>query len=391
MRQAFAFLKKKIKSQSGLLGRLLNVNLLSKEQTAKLLASTAQELLHCAGEEVVLPAVRSLAADGKQLFPEHTIATGAACAWQYANSAGAATQLRNGSIRLGRKVLDIGLGNSVVLTDLLKQARYSRRAGRQVGLLVAPWTYYWGGYFDLMLFAMVNVSRSKAALSATDFAQATVAFPLTGATFERDILALLGVKLENIVDSRTTKVVFERCVVANVDSWFYPNRHDILAFKQQIEAALHLPASPPSRRLYMQRAGRRKVLNENALRKLLAKYDIEFIEDVPRPFAEQVQLYRDAAFVMGPHGASFANILWCQPGAQLLELFAPAYVPPYFRYLATVLELGYLAYCPEPPRGSDHSHVSDDVWVDVAELEEYFVQLFGPVPAVLAQNSAGYN
>ena len=37
------------------------------------------------------------------------------------------------------------------------------------------------------------------------------------------------------------------------------------------------------------------------------------------PIAEQAKLFHSAALIAGPHGAAFANVIWCKAGASLVE------------------------------------------------------------------------
>jgi len=120
---------------------------------------------------------------------------------------------------------------------------------------------------------------------------------------------LLGIDSACIVDSRTTQVHFEYCVLANTGHWFYPNKADIDALRKYI-----LPKLPPPtgklNRVYISRAGRRRVLNESELLDLLRRYDIEVIEDKPRSVAEQVAIYpKTLSLSFGPtRGPRFVNI-----------------------------------------------------------------------------------
>jgi capsular polysaccharide biosynthesis protein len=43
-------------------------------------------------------------------------------------------------------------------------------------------------------------------------------------------------------------------------------------------------------------------------------------------FREQVELFSQAAFIAGAHGAGHANVLFAPPGCKVLDLFEPVYV-----------------------------------------------------------------
>lgn len=367
MKNLSSLLKSLIKNNIHVLTKLFGITLLNKKQTEIYLQSKAETLFREAGNKLILPEVVSLAADQKKLFKESHIATATAYIWKYQNTAAQARQLRNGSIVVGNKALDMGFGNGIIAKDLLKNVS---RSARTTKILIAPWCHYWTGYFDYIFFVALSICRIKELLSAEEFADAIVCYPLANLAFEQQLVDLLGIKKENLVDSRETTITFETCYIGNNDSWFYPNRENVLLFKNTIENKIVFKESKASR-IYIQRTGRRKILNEDDLLLLLAQFDIEIIADTSRSFVEQVNIYRNATFIIGPHGASFANILWCQPGTQLVELFSNHYMPEYFRYLSQVLGLEYNAYCQGQPMGNDHSHVNDDILVNLTEIEQY--------------------
>ncbi|GAB3314684.1 hypothetical protein GCM10027299_03150 [Larkinella ripae] len=247
--------------------------------------------------------------------------------------------------------------------------RLKKRPVFQAETLVAPWSHYWGGYYDLLVSIGPKLCRIEQALPDKTFNEALISYPLLNTPFELELLQLLGYKLSSILDSRIHSVKFNTVLTGNSSDWFYPHSDDIMRFKNRIENRIPLiPAEP--KRIYIRRAGRRRVLNEEQLITLLLKYDFEIIEDQPGTIADQVALYHNASFIIGPHGASFANILWCKPGTRLLELFSKHYVPDYYRYLAQLLDLDYFAYAHDPVAGRGHRHVNEDITVSIVEIEK---------------------
>jgi hypothetical protein len=363
-----------LKKHSALLIKPFGIHLLSKQESESYL--TSFEKAHLAGRTITLKSVPDLLLN-RTLFVEGAVTTSSVRVWRYENTSGKARQLPNGSLMVERQVLDTDFGNSIVVKDWLVPQRRSTRA---VKMLIAPWSHYWTGYYDFLFFVALKLCRIKNTLSAAEFQEAVVCYPLFYTNYEQDILALFGFGPERLFDSRLIDVRFETCLLGSNDSWFYVNEQDIYAFKQLIETYLakHLTFEKrQGNRIYVRRAGRRKVLNEESLLKVLQQYNFQIIEDVPRTLLEQVQIYYHAAFVIGPHGAAFANILWCQPGTHLFELFPNTYTPDYFRYLAQTLGLTYSAYCYGEPLGSDHQHVQDNVYVDIEELERCLLVAFG--------------
>lgn len=356
-----------LKKYSALLIKPFGIRLLGKGDTISYLAR--YELAYSAGQTLLLRSVPNLLLDGQALFAESVITTSSTRVWRYEKLSGQALQLPNGSLMINKCVLDTDFGNGIIVKDWLKPRK---RTELTAAILIAPWSHYWRGYYDYLFFVALKLCRIKNTLSAAEFQQAVVCYPLTHTSYEKDILALFGFEPERLLDSRHINVQFQTCILGSNDSWFYANEQDIYAFKQLLSLHLekHLPVEVRQHnRIYVRRAGRRKILNEDALLALLQQYNFQIIDDVPHTLLEQVHIYYHAAFVIGPHGAAFANILWCQPGTHLFELFPNTYTPDYFRYLAQVMGLTYSAYCQGVPLGSDHRHVEDNIYLNIDELK----------------------
>lgn len=367
-------LRRLLKKHSGLLTRPFGIRLLGKKETIDYLAR--HELTYTPGQTLLLSSVPNLLSSSSQpLFAEKVVTSSSTSVWRYESHSSQVQQLPNGSIMVNRRVLDTDFGNGIVAKDLLKP---QKRAKRTAKLLIAPWSHYWTGYYDYLFFVALKLCRIKNTLSAADFQEAVICYPLTNTSYERDIMALFGFEAARLFDSRHVAVQFQTCILGSNDSWFYANEQDIDAFKELVRQHLAkdlLIEERQQNRIYVRRAGRRKILNEEALLRLLQQYNFQIIDDVPRTLSEQVAIYYHAAFIIGPHGAAFANIIWSQPGTHLFELFPATYTPDYFQYLAQVLGLTYSAYCHGEPLGSDHRHVDDDIYLAIEELERCLVNM----------------
>jgi len=363
-------LRKTLKNQAPLLARPFGLNLLGKAQTEAYLKPSLIAVSQ--GSAITLPGTYDFADRTSLVFDETHVTAAQTHVWACKNTNQKMTQLRNGSISVGNKVLDTDFGTSTLFSDLFVS---KKRAVVEAETLLAPWSHYWGGYYDYLLFVAAKLCRMKDALPEDVFRNATVAYPLVNTAFERELLEQIGIRYENVLDSRTTAVQFDTCVLGDNDpGWFYPNKTDVIALKKHITASMPVSNDTP-KRIYISRSGRRRVLNEAALIRLLEQYDFIIIDDKPRSLAEQVALYSNASFIIGPHGASFANVLWCKHGAHLFELFAPNYAPDYFRYLAHLLGLQYSAHCYGSVGTYDHSYVNADITVSIDQLDRQLSRL----------------
>lgn len=286
-----------------------------------------------------------------------------------------ARQLRCGNVILDGRVLCTDYGNQYLLRDSL---RFGKRTVMDVDTLVAPFGQYqdgiaFGGYYDFIYLVAAKLSRIRQTMPDGFPAGTVVAYPLFHTQYEREFLAHMGFQPHQIFDTRQYEIRFKRCLLGNNGHWFYPNLHDVQAIRNQL-APLIQP-SPSRARLYISRAGRRRVLNEDELVQMLHRYDFEHIEDKPRTLGEQLSIYNRASFLIGPHGASFSNLIWSNPGTQLVELFSPSYTPNFFHYLSALTGLRYAATRQGEPDPARQNDLTENIQVDVSGLERHLSQL----------------
>jgi capsular polysaccharide biosynthesis protein len=113
----------------------------------------------------------------------------------------------------------------------------------------------------------------------------------------------------------------------------------------------------------------RRIVNEADLVKQLLPYGFEVVTLGEMSFADQVQLFREAQIIVGPHGAGFTNAVFAQPGATLIELFSPCYINGCFWALANACGHRY-GFIVGTQRG-------EDIEVDIGK----FLRLFGSMRA----------
>jgi capsular polysaccharide biosynthesis protein len=109
-------------------------------------------------------------------------------------------------------------------------------------------------------------------------------------------------------------------------------------------------ALPSHRRIYISRAKTRmrRMLNEDELAPILDRHGFVTLALEDLSVAEQISLFRTAEVVVSPHGAGLTNVMFCRPGARILEIFPRGGLhSSSFMRLATLCELGYGYLCGE--------------------------------------------
>ncbi len=165
--------------------------------------------------------------------------------------------------------------------------------------------------------------------------------------FQRDSLALLG----HADIPRLTILPDRQYVLRGAEySGFLDGSAVFLTSRSARETYARLRASVPARRapfdrIYVARtdAPVRRMRNEAALIDRLSDRGFHIVAPGGLPFREQVELFRHAKLVVGPHGAGLSNIVFCEPGAFVYELVPALYQNSCFTLLADLAGLRYWA------------------------------------------------
>jgi capsular polysaccharide biosynthesis protein len=127
----------------------------------------------------------------------------------------------------------------------------------------------------------------------------------------------------------------------------------------------------PQRRgkLYISRddtAGRR-VVNEDALRALLARFGYQTVRLAGLSMAQQIAHFATATHIVAPHGAGLANVVFANPSATLIELFPSTYGTAAFYVLAAGVGLTYASYISGDVVAGSRTQL-DDMVIDIDDF-----------------------
>lgn len=123
-------------------------------------------------------------------------------------------------------------------------------------------------------------------------------------------------------------------------------------------------ASMPHRKVLISREGatRRRLLNEDAIWNILKSQGFERVRMEDLNFTAQVSLMRETAVLFAPHGAGLTNMLFCPPGAKVVELADLGFPNPNF--YATAAAMGHSYWLLEAEsRGTGHL-LERDLYID---------------------------
>jgi capsular polysaccharide biosynthesis protein len=127
----------------------------------------------------------------------------------------------------------------------------------------------------------------------------------------------------------------------------------------------------PRRRLYIARPGgwRRKIPSEHAIRRMLESYGFEAIDPGSLSFDSQIEAFREARIVVGPHGAAMTNASFMSPGGAMIELTHEKRVIVAFHEVACMAQLHYACVVGEMLETPGQPSLFSDFDVDVDAVE----------------------
>jgi hypothetical protein len=135
-------------------------------------------------------------------------------------------------------------------------------------------------------------------------------------------------------------------------------------------------AGPRRRRLYIKRGAVRRVANTDMLEAFLKPHGFETLLLENMPAQAQIAAFTNAEWVIAPHGAGMANMVFCPAGTRIMELSPDCEYRPYFWLFAEKLNLPYgVLPCATPGGG-----FNGDFVVDMRRFAALFAMLQAVLP-----------
>lgn len=199
-----------------------------------------------------------------------------------------------------------------------------KRYDEPVFSLVGPWDTE---YYHWLTDYLVRVFSLEAYREQTGH-DPYVLIPESPSDWMRDSLSLTGFDKSKTIEWDGSRAQFSQLVVGSV-RFHTPANYEGYIHSPEAMAKLGSRIrdtvgvdSGKARRLYVSRADatKRRVSNEGELVSKLEGYGFEQIVPGRLSFSDQVKLFADAEYIVGPHGAGLTNIIFAKE-ATLIELF----------------------------------------------------------------------
>ncbi len=146
--------------------------------------------------------------------------------------------------------------------------------------------------------------------------------------FEKKTLSLLGIPNSKIIETAGHPLIQAKKLIVTSPIKVSPPRKLACDLVRDEFLRHKLSASEDrSGFLYLSRqnATKRKIVNESKLIELLVSYGFTSFCLESISFLEQVDLFSKAKVIIAPHGAALTNLIFCNPGVKVIEIFAPSY------------------------------------------------------------------
>ncbi|MDR1874829.1 MAG: glycosyltransferase family 61 protein [Synergistaceae bacterium] len=164
--------------------------------------------------------------------------------------------------------------------------------------------------------------------------------------FQKQWLSLLGIKEEQIIAADKFIQADELIVPDLLNNWYpvdfrkklgYQKKwlpHWILElYKETVIPRTGVRKNKKNIFVSRQNAPYRRLLNENALRALLDKYDFTTVHTENLSVEKQLEIFVDAKTIVGVHGAGLTNAMFSDRGTPVLELNTQYYHDSSYRVL----------------------------------------------------------
>ncbi|HSP32281.1 MAG TPA: glycosyltransferase family 61 protein [Halomonas sp.] len=194
--------------------------------------------------------------------------------------------------------------------------------------------------------------------------------PFAGLDWQWDILNTCGLSENQVIPyDRYDFISIEKLIipirdkgVANLPSWLSRAIHEMSSWSPKGEKKERL--------IFISRAdaNRRRVVNEAVIRERLLNEGFEVHTLVGLSLREQQYLFASASIICAPHGAALTNLVWCRPGAIVIDFLSENHLPPCFKELAEQNGVIYYPYICQQVEGKEEG-LRGDIYISDQQVD----------------------
>lgn len=263
---------------------------------------------------------------------------------------------------------DISTGSAALIASSDKLPPVNYIDGKVVFLSVRGVESYYHWILDLVSrFELIHA----AGISLNDIDKFVV--NTTIQQFQKETLRLLGIPDEKIIESYN----FPHIQAKNLIIPSLPGSARIPKFvcnflRKEFLKYATFEQEKRQKRLYISRklAVSRRIINEDEVVKFLREYGFDTVIFESMSFMEQISFMATAEIVIAPHGAGLTNLIFCNQGTKVIEIFSPNYVNGCFWVIANQVELEYYYLTGYKIPNQQKHPVAEDILVDINSLSK---------------------
>ena len=200
--------------------------------------------------------------------------------------------------------------------------------------------------------------------------------------FQQETLKTLGIPQHKILESdRHPHIQAEELVVPSHPSylgWLQPWGLEFLREVFLKDRMINQPGWPE--RIYISRgnARYRQIMNEPEVIDVLKQFDFTCMTPESMSLESQIATFAHAKIIVAPHGSGLTNIVFCNPGTKVIELFSPHYIRYYYWQISQLLGLEHYYLIGEAFRCYPIRHLMyesslvEDIFVNLVSLNQMF-------------------
>ncbi|MDH4477131.1 MAG: glycosyltransferase family 61 protein [Verrucomicrobiaceae bacterium] len=198
----------------------------------------------------------------------------------------------------------------------------------------------------------------------------------SSARFTNEVLQESGIPESKVIQLQSdTNLVVENLIVPEfqgshdgVEDWQVEGVRRILARWISNKVA--------TKKIYAARGNARvrRVLNEEEVVRELALKGFEIVDPSNLTVQEQAEIFSQATLVVAPHGAALTNLLFCPPGAAVVEMVHPQVINGFYRNISRAAGLRHHVFAGQGDHASNlarHRANGADLSIDIPELLKF--------------------
>ncbi|MGL5063602.1 MAG: tetratricopeptide repeat protein [Microcoleus sp.] len=265
--------------------------------------------------------------------------------------------------------ISMGCAELVITADKLPPATHidgnvAFLSARWGGAAYFHWMFDVITRFDLLQRSGLMETIDKFVVNACD------------AVYQTETLNILGIPPDKILESRCSlHITADKLIVPSI---FYDGCGAVSKWKCEYLKQVFLPEkllpNPNyAERIYIsrQQASYRRIVNEEQVISFLEKFGFRTVKLETMSVAQQAACLAAAKVVVAPHGAGLTNLVFCNPGTQVIEIFSPAYVPYCYWMISNLCGLSHYYLIGEVfEDGSQTKPIHKNLILDINLLEK---------------------